>query len=349
VNKSLETSLNSNVADNLSLWSRPLTGEGSVVELILTKFLQGKSEVPESVQIVHNGEMLAVRVFAKTAESIDSDKFSSQEFLMFVRMKYCIARGLDEYAGLDESIKLLQAAIEAKNSYLTLDQTELRYRSSKQQDFYKYIESLLVSDYEDKAAFKNKVAEKLQETLPHVKTEEGKVALKAYQTELERLADYELGLKLLSLFKAYQLADYSILRTISEMVDTFREKQTVDYPGLVALVISKYEVFEKLKNIIGVADNKSKPETYARMLQYIALSYRQGKSYAKFAELLQVMRKWYLPYRALVEIRKQYPTSSFKLPKQFTEDIAGVPIYDKYRKSLTDPKTGYTYIDFGEN
>jgi hypothetical protein len=349
VNKSLETAVNAKVADNPSVWSRPVTGEGSVLELILTKFFQGKSEVPESVQIVHNGEMLAVRVFAKTAESIDSDKFNSQEFLLFVKMKYCLARGIEEYAGLDQSIKLLQAAIEAKNSYLTLDQTELRYRSSKQQDFYKYVESLLISDYEDKAAFKARVAEKLLETLPHVKTEEGKIALKAYQTELNRLADYELGLKLLSLFKAYQLADYSILRTISEMVDTFREKQTVDYAGLVALVVSKYEVFEKLKNIIGVADNKSKPETYARMLQYIALTYRHSKSYAKFAELLQVMRKWYLPYRALLDIRKRYPSTAFKLPKQFTEDIAGVAIYDKYRKSLTDAKTGFTYVDFGEN
>jgi len=88
------------------------------IELI-TKLFQRKPEVPELVQIVHNQEMSAVGVFAKTAESIDSDKFSSQEFLMFVKMKYCLARGIEEYAGLDQSIKLLQGAIEAKNSYLT--------------------------------------------------------------------------------------------------------------------------------------------------------------------------------------------------------------------------------------
>jgi len=320
-----------------------------VIELILRKLFQRKSEVPELVEIVHNREMSAVGIFAKKAESIDSDKFSGQEFLMFVKMKYCLARGIEEYAGLDQSIKLLQGAIEAKNSYLTLDQTEFRYRSSKQQDFYQYVESLLASDYEDKAAFQARVAEKLLETLPDVKTEEGKVALKAYQTELERLAEYELGLKLLSLFKAYQLADYSVLSTVSDIVETFREKQTLDYPSLVVLVISKYEVFEKLKNIIGVADNKNKPETYARMMQYIALTYRHGKSYAQFAELLQVMRQWYLPYRAILDIRQRYPRSSFKLPKQFSEDIPGVAIYDKYRKSLTDAKTGFTYVDFGDD
>ena len=320
-----------------------------VIELILRKLFQRKPEVPELVEIVHNREMSAVGIFAKKAESIDSDKFSGQEFLMFVKMKYCLARGIEEYAGLDQSIKLLQGAIEAKNSYLTLDQTEFRYRSSKQQDFYQYVESLLASDYEDKAAFQARVAEKLLSTLPQVKTEEGKIALKAYQSELERLADYELGLKLLSLFKTYQLADYSVLRTISDILDTFREKQTLDYSSLVVLVISKYEVFEKLKNIIGVADNKNKPETYARMMQYIALTYRHGKSYAQFAELLQVMRQWYLPYRAILDIRQRYPRSSFKLPKQFSEDIPGVAIYDKYRKSLTDAKTGFTYVDFGDD
>lgn len=320
-----------------------------VIELILRKLFQRKSEVPELVEIVHNREMSAVGIFAKKAESIDSDKFSGQEFLMFVKMKYCLARGIEEYAGLDQSIKLLQGAIEAKNSYLTLDQTEFRYRSSKQQDFYQYVESLLASDYEDKAAFQARVAEKLLSTLPQVKTEEGKIALKAYQSELERLADYELGLKLLSLFKTYQLADYSVLRTISDILETFREKQTLDYSSLVVLVISKYEVFEKLKNIIGVADNKNKPETYARMMQYIALTYRHGKSYAQFAELLQVMRQWYLPYRAILDIRQRYPRSSFKLPKQFSEDIPGVAIYDKYRKSLTDAKTGFTYVDFGDD
>ncbi|WP_375328047.1 hypothetical protein [Microcystis sp. BLCC-F210] len=320
-----------------------------VIELILRKLFQRKPEVPELVEIVHNREMSAVGIFAKKAESIDSDKFSGQEFLMFVKMKYCLARGIEEYAGLDQSIKLLQGAIEAKNSYLTLDQTEFRYRSSKQQDFYQYVESLLASDYEDKAAFQARVAEKLLSTLPQVKTEEGKIALKAYQSELERLADYELGLKLLSLFKTYQLADYSVLRTISDILETFREKQTLDYSSLVVLVISKYEVFEKLKNIIGVADNKNKPETYARMMQYIALTYRHGKSYAQFAELLQVMRKWYLPYRAILDIRQRYPRSSFKLPKQFSEDIPGVAIYDKYRKSLTDAKTGFTYVDFGDD
>ena len=320
-----------------------------VIELILRKLFQRKPDVPELVEIVHNREMSAVGIFAKKAESIDSDKFSGQEFLMFVKMKYCLARGIEEYAGLDQSIKLLQGAIEAKNSYLTLDQTEFRYRSSKQQDFYQYVESLLASDYEDKAAFQARVAEKLLSTLPQVKTEEGKIALKAYQSELERLADYELGLKLLSLFKTYQLADYSVLRTVSDIVETSREKQTLDYHSLVVLVISKYEVFEKLKNIIGVADNKNKPETYARMMQYIALTYRHGKSYAQFAELLQVMRQWYLPYRAILDIRQRYPRSSFKLPKQFSEDITGVAIYDKYRKSLTDAKTGFTYVDFGDD
>ena len=64
------------------------------IELILRKLF--KPEVPELVQIVHNREMSALGGFAKTVESIDSDKFSGQEFMMFVKIKYCLARGIEE-------------------------------------------------------------------------------------------------------------------------------------------------------------------------------------------------------------------------------------------------------------
>jgi hypothetical protein len=265
-----------------SWWNRPIWGKNSLIEDL---FAGGRSPVSEDTLMLHNREKMDAHFFAKTAEAIDSDKFSNQEFVLFIKIKYCIARGIEEYEGLTESVKFLQAAIEAKNSFLTLDQTEIRYRSSKQQEFYKFVEQL-IANYRDKEAFRTEVQEKLVEVLPSVKTEEGRIALQAYVKELHGLSEYELGLKLLSLFKTYQLADYSILRTISDMVSSFGEKDTVDYKGLLSLVIAKYEIFEKLSKIIGVSEKDSNPDTYTRMLQYIALSYRHKASYAKFQELL---------------------------------------------------------------
>jgi hypothetical protein len=346
--KGVGTSFGAGVTPDTPWYKRSILGEGGIISELLGKFFSvgGKLEIPDNVQAIHDGEMMALRIFAKTMEAIDSYKFGDQEFILYVKIKYCLARGIDEYEGLDQSIKFLQAAIEAKDSYLTLDQTELRYRSHKQQEFYEYIESLL-GDHEDRAAFNAKVHEKLIEVLPEIKTEEGKTALQEYTKELARLSKFELGLKLFSLFKAYQLADYTILTTISNMVINIREREAIDYKALVALVISKYDVFDKLKKIIGISDKKHTPDTYARMLQVIALSYRHQNSYPVFAELLQVIRKWYLPYRAIVGIREEYPATGYKQPLSFTEPLLGIAIYEKYKSALTDKKTGVAYVDFG--
>lgn len=347
MSKGIETSLNTASA-SLPWWKLPVFGEGGIIARLLGKlFGGGKLEIPETVQSVHNAEMMALRIFAKSMEAIDTYKFSNQEFILYIKIKYCLDKGLDEYEGLAQSLKFLQAAIEAKDSFLRLDQTELRYRSLKQQEFYQYIETIL-ADHEDRSAFNAQVKAKLAELLPEVKTDEGKIALQEYQKELERLAKFELGLKLFSLFKAYQLADYTILTTISNMVVSIREKDSIDYKTLSALVIGKYDVFEKLKTIIGVSDRKHKPDTYARMLQVIALGYRHQKSYPIFAELLQILRQWYRPYRAILGIRGEYPAAQYKIPKSFTDPLVGVEIYEKYRKALTDQKTGVSYVDFGE-
>jgi hypothetical protein len=331
-------------SDSQDWWNRPVWGKGSIIEYL---FARGKSSISETAIMLHNREMMDAHFFAKTAESIDSEKFSSKEFILFLKMKYCLTRNIEEYEGLGESTKLLQAAIEAKNSYITLDQTELRYRSSKQQEFYKFVEELL-SNHEDQESFRTQVQEKLNEVLPLVKTEEGKIALQEYVKELNKLAEYELGLKLLALFKTYQLADYSLLKIVADMVSTLREKEAIDFKGLIALVISKYEVFQKLKKIIGVSEQQSNPETYARMIQYITLSYKHKTLYAKFAELLQVLRQWIKPYFAIIAIRQDNPPEQYIQPKTFREPIPGEGTYEKYKVSLTDKKTGRVYIDLGE-
>lgn len=331
--------------DGVPWWNRPVIGEDSIVDDLLGKFR--KPEISENALFLHNREMMDVRVFAKTAEAIDNEKFCNEEFLQFVRMKCAIAKGIGEYAGLENSIQLLQVAIEAKDSFISVDQTELRYRGSKQQNFYEYIEEQL-KDHTDKAAFRQNVQTQLQQTLPQIKTDEGKSALQSYAEHLDSLSKNELGLKLLCLFKTYQLADYSILRIISDMIQGLNKHDLLDFKSLLALVMVNFSVFEKLRLIIGVSERQHKPETYARMIQYIALSYRHGLSYLKFDELVKVMRQWVRPYNAIVGIRNEHSPKEFRIPKEFTEPIPGVEIYFKYKGKLTDQKTGFTYLNFDE-
>ena len=315
---------------------------GSAIEKITGKL--GKEPVPETALALHDREVMDATIFAKTAASIDSEKFTRPEFLLLIKIKYCLANGIEDYAGLNKSVKYLQAAIGAKNSYLTLDQTELRYRSSKQQDFYQYISNLM-KEGGDREIFRKNIHDKLLETLPTVKTEEGKIALQAYEREINKLAEYELGLKLFSLFKTYQLADYSILKNISDLVANLKEKDTTNFKALTLLVIDKFNTFESLGKIIGLSPQQNNPETYARMLQYIALDFRNKKSYDQFKELLLVMKKWLKPYQGAMKIRQDYPAGQYKLPKEFTETIPGEGLYTKYKSSLTDKRTGHSYIE----
>jgi hypothetical protein len=313
----------------------------SAIETLMGKM--GKEPVPEVALAIHNREMMDTIVFAKTAQAIDNAKFTQHEFLLLIKIKYCLDRGLEEYAGLKQSVKYLQAAIEAKNSYLLLDQTELRYRSSKQQEFYRHIQDIL-DHHSDRQFFRNSVHNKLMETLPDVKSEEGKIALQDYEKEIDKLAEYELGLKLFSLFKAYQLADYSILRSISDMVISFKEKDTMNSKALALMVVDKFDIFEKLGKIIGLSAQQNTPENYAKMLQYIALEARHKKAYDQFQDLLSVMRKWYKPYQNIIRVRAEHPPDKYKQPKEFTEAIPGESLYEKYKNSLSDKRTGNTYF-----
>lgn len=333
-------------SQDIPWWNLPVVGEGSLLERLLQKFR--KPEVSENALFLHNREMMDVKVFAKAADAIDNEKFGNPEFLLLVKIKYLLAKGLDEYAGLYDSVQLLQVAIAAKDSFIAIAQTELLYRGSKQQDFYEFIEQIL-SYPEDKAWFRLQVQNKLGETLPQVKTDEGKIALQAYFNHLDTISSHELGLKLLALFKTYHLADYSILRIISEIVQScgsLGKKDLHDLKGIAALVMVNYNTFEKLGKIIGVAEHRSTPDTYAKMIQYVSLLDKYALSFPKFEELIVVMRKWYRCDRTIFGIREQYPAKEYKQPKEFSAEIPGTDVYLKYQNWLTDKKTGRRYIDF---
>ncbi|MDJ0844717.1 hypothetical protein [Crocosphaera sp.] len=222
------TSLSPDSHKDVPWWNRPVMGDDSLVEDLLGKF--SKEPVSESALFLHNREMTDLKVFAKTAQAIDNEKFGQEEFLVFVKMQYLLRKGINEYQGLYESLQLLKVAIEAKDCFISIDQAELRYRGIKQQEFYNFVESLL-KDHEDTAEFREQVHIRLADVLPQIKTEEGRTALQNYAKYLDQLSDNELGLKLLARFKAYQLGDYSILRVISEMIQGLGKRDLLDLNG----------------------------------------------------------------------------------------------------------------------
>jgi hypothetical protein len=94
-----------------------------------------KEPISDNIKFIHNRALGELKELAKKLESLDHDKFSSQEFLLFIKIKMALKRGDNQYQKLDLSVKLLEAAIAAQASYLSLEQEEYpseKYHQSKE-------------------------------------------------------------------------------------------------------------------------------------------------------------------------------------------------------------------------
>jgi hypothetical protein len=292
-----------------------------------------KPRTLESDEFLHQRAFEKLTAIAGKAENIHAEKFGGAEFATFVKIKSYVARAIGEYAGLDDSIEMLHVAISTQNSFTVIDGSESRHCSSAQQELYKFVNGLLAEEI-DSADFKKKIEQKLQEVIPLLKTEEGKVALQTYTKEMGKISEHPLGLKLLLLFKQYQFDDYSILRGVSNTIAQLGQEDLLNLDGLLLLVMTKYDVFEKLGPIIGITGEYNRPETYSKMLQYIGLKAGHEASYGKFQEFLLLIKEWGIHYTTIVNVRQKYNPKEFRLSKNFTGTVPGEELYKKYKDSL---------------
>jgi hypothetical protein len=303
---------------------------------VLTSNLQekfGKPQVPEGSANLHARSWKEITLIGNKAEKINNEKFGNEEFLLLLKIKINMAKEAEGYQGLGNCVDLLQAGIIAQKSFLRLEQTELRYRSRKQQEFYSFVAENLSGEI-DPEAFAQKIKQQQAEILPLITTEEGRSAIDAYTKELNVLSQYKLGLKLLSLFKQYELKDFSILKNVANIVEAFEGKDLLKSDDLVSPVLENYESFEKLGPIIGISAAESTPQAYARILQVIGLTSRHGKAYLEFEQLVQLLKKWEQPYKAIALVRKEYTEDKYSIPAEFKEDIPGYKVYQKYAEYL---------------
>jgi hypothetical protein len=289
-----------------------------------------KPKVLESDEFLHQRNFDQLTAITAQAESIHGEKFGNNEFTTFVKIKSYIHRGIDEYAGLDHNIDMLTAAVSAQNSFLTIEGSESRHCSSTQQELYKLVNKLLREEIEPKELV-NQANLKLAELLPLLKTEEGKVSLQTYAKEIDKVSQNPLGLKLLLLFKQYNFDDFSTLRSVNDTINKLGNEDLLNLDGLLMLVMVKYDIFEKLGPIIGVTEEHNRPETYAKMLQYVGLKSHHEESYQKFQDFLLLIKKWGTHYETVSNVRQKYNAKEYRLPKGFTAAIPGIELYKKYK------------------
>ena len=295
----------------------------------------GKPKVPEGSVNLHARSFKEITLIGNKAEKINNEKFGNEEFLLLLRIKINMSKEAEGYQGLQDCVDLLQAGIIAQKSFLRLEQTELRYRSRKQQEFYQYVADNL-KEHQAREAFATKVKQKQTEILPLITTEEGRAAIDTYAKEINVLSKYKLGLKLLALFKQYELKDFSILKNVADVAEGLAGKDLVNSDDLVSPVLENYESFEKLGPIIGISAVESTPQAYAKILQVIGLTNRHGKAYLEFAQLVELLKKWEKPYQAISLVRQEYTEDKYSIPAEFKEDIPGIGVYQKYAEYLPD-------------
>ena len=307
-------------------WNRPLLGQLSMTERIITTFK--KKPVEELAISLHQQALKDIESIVEKAEVIDSEKFGSREFLCFAKIQYNIRREDSEYRHLGPSIELLLVGIKTKNAFLKIEQIELSYRGSKQQEFYSHIIGLL-SQKLSQEEFRQQCRLKGHETLPLLKSEEGKAAVKTYIEQLDILSEHPLALKLLSLFKEYKLASFSVLSQVSEIIVKLRNTELLNIKGLTSQVIAKSDTFEHLGKIIGVSENRRSPETYARLLQYVALCEKHQTAFSKFQNLAALLEQWNKHYQTVIAIRQEFSSSEYKRPQAFKQAIGGEALYEQ--------------------
>lgn len=313
-------------------WNRPLWGERTLIEAITASVF--KELIPESTIFLHDRALGEVSKIAPSIERLHDEKFGSPEFILLLDIRSSFLKGIQGYEGLEESSEILKVALEAKDSFLKIEATEFKYRSSNQQKLYEEVFNLLSQNI-TKQQFQEQVQLSAQNTVPKLKTEEGKNAIEAYSQELKSLAsNHELGLRLLYLFKQSDLADFSVLKKISELVTSFKKEELHNYKQILVEVKLKYELFEKLGHIIKVPEKQNNPDTYAKIIQYIALMNKHQNSYIQFEQLLYQLDKWETPYQTLKTLREEYPKTAYKQPKSFREKIPAFPLYQQYKPWL---------------
>lgn len=289
-----------------------------------------KETINPDIIIKHNQALDKANTLQILAEALEHKRFREKDFILLLQIKNKFSEGLNEYKGLNTYVRLLQVAIEAKNSFLAIEQIELLYRSSQQQNFYNLVFHLLKKDVSNER-FYQFIHQKLTEVLPNIKTEKGKRALECYVNALDSLSHKdELGLKLLYLFKKYQLTNYSILQEVSNLVDIL-QTQDIRKTGSLVKIVKKYNnIFDKLGKILEIPEEKNDPFTYATMLQYIVLQSKYARVYCQFQKLTEVLGNWNKFYKTVESIRRQYSWNQYQQPKDFKQKLTTLDLYKKY-------------------
>ena len=97
------------------------------------------------------------------------------------------------------------------------------------------------------------------------------------------------------------------------------------------MVESEKKELDKLSKVTGIPHSEAKMMVYAKIIQYIALSYRYDQVTFRFEQLLEKLEQWYKYYQTIVEVQCEYPAHKYRVSAKMLSKTPGESIYLKYR------------------
>jgi hypothetical protein len=308
-------------------WNRPLVGSVSFSERILGAL--NPQTVPELALSLHDTEWEELEKIVPTLTMLDNEQYSP-EFLLYINIKNKLENNLDEYKGLDKFIKVFSFAIKNINHFRTIRRIELDFQGKTFLELYEFIEEQLNTNY-DPVLFHELVINEIQRLLKVIINTPTQKALLMYKIALEAIIQEEAGLNLLLLFKKYHIQDYAIFKIVNDILKQLKKQDLDNLKALVLVVKVNYDELNKLGQLMGINHQEDLVITYAKIIQYIALSYRYGNIIYRFHQLIDNLQKWYKHYETIVNIRAEYPNHKYKVSSNFLQPIPGESIYSKYK------------------
>ena len=312
-------------------WNRPLWGEQTFIENILT-LIDKRKKIPQQMLYLHNQAWQKLEILTATLKALLSDKFRGEDFLIFARinlLRYSDKNNQD----FNQLAGFLQIILKHLDSLSTLGRIEAEFQQDSFQKLYKFTENIVAQKLA-KLVFQEKLRKQKELIISNLSTAEEKLAVKTYVKELYAISEHSQVLEFYFFLKRHELDDWSLLNKLGNFIKNNEQDNLQELKVFVLIAKANDNWFKNLGQALGLSCSEEDSITFAKILQYLALLYKYESLYPQFERFLVYLAQWEKTYYYILCIRDKYSICHYHHPKTFKQNIPGFDIYKIYHDYL---------------
>lgn len=320
---------------NKPWWNRPLLGKKTLTDYIFSPYT--KFNIPQDILFHYNSALEKLENTAITLKALLNDKFTERDFLTYGRIqgyldRYCQQKQHYFVIGKEFFTTLLDNL----DTLLILKEIEAEYNNLVFLEFYQYSLNL-IQQQGNKLIFQEKLRKSIPSFTKQLNEEKEQKIIKVYMKYLFMVSEVDNLSKIFCLLKTNELEYWDLLKKIKDFINYNKVHNIEDLKPFVLLVKSDDNLFREIatKFIKIKKDDTEDFLTIARILQYVALSYKYEVFYSQFQLFLSYLSKWEKTYYYILHLKNKYPSNEYNYPSNFKVKLTGFDIY----------KTYYDYLD----